>query len=143
MVERFGLKILRPRERRAPQMPSSIPVLIEHRIVAHALGHPGQGPKRIAAEFAREKWGGFAVSPAGAWRVLRRHGLHTRAKRLGLLAGCAAPPEPIRERQPERHIEADHPGELVQMDCFCIGRVAGTKGVVWPYTAIDVASAFT
>ena len=37
----------------------------------------------------------------------------------------------------------DHPGELVQMDCFCIGRLAGTKGVVWQYTAIDAASAFT
>ena len=29
------------------------------------------------------------------------------------------------------------------MDCFCIGRLAGTNGVVWQYTAIDAASAFT
>jgi len=29
------------------------------------------------------------------------------------------------------------------MDCFCIGRLAGTKGVVWQYTAIDAASSFT
>jgi transposase InsO family protein len=27
------------------------------------------------------------------------------------------------------------------MDCFCIGRLSGTKGTVWQYTAIDVASA--
>ena len=27
------------------------------------------------------------------------------------------------------------------MDCFCIGRLAGTKGVVWQYTAIDAAIA--
>ena len=29
------------------------------------------------------------------------------------------------------------------MDCFCIGRLAGTKGTVWQYTAIDVASSYT
>ena len=60
---------------------------------------------------------------------------------LGLLAGYAAPPEPAREPEPERHIDVSRPGELVQMDCFCIGRLAGTKGVVWQYTAIDAASA--
>jgi transposase InsO family protein len=142
MVERFGLEILRPRERRSPQMPNSIPVLIEQRIIAFALGHPGYGPAHIAAELRRAKWGGFAVSANGVYRVLRRHGLATRALRLGLLAGYAAPPEPAREPEPERHIAVDHPGELVQMDCFCIGRLAGTKGVVWQYTAIDAASSF-
>ena len=142
-AERFGLEILRPRERRRPQMPNAIPVLVEQRIVAFALGHPGYGPAHIASELARPKWGGFKVSANGVWRVLRRHGIGTRALRLGLLAGYAAPPEPASEPEPERHIAADHPGELVQMDCFCIGRLAGTNGVVWQYTAIDAASAFT
>ena len=143
MSDRFGLEILRPRERRRPQMPNAIPVLVEQRIVAFALGHPGYGPAHIASELRRPKWGGFVVSVNGVWRVLRRHGIGTRALRLGLLAGYAAPPEPAREPEPERHICVDHPGELVQMDCFCIGRLSGTKGVVWQYTAIDAASAFT
>jgi transposase InsO family protein len=142
-VDRFGLEILRPRERRRPQMPNAIPVLVEQRIVAFALGYPGYGPARIASELARAKHGGFTVSPNGVWRVLRRHGLHTRALRNALLAGYAAPPAPAREPAPERHIAVDHPGELVQMDCFCIGRLAGTKGVVWQYSAIDAASSFT
>jgi transposase InsO family protein len=142
MSDRFGLEILRPRERRRPQMPNAIPVLIEHRIIAFALGAPGSGPARIAAELAREKHGGLRVSANGVYRVLRRHGIHTRALRNGLLAGYASPPEPAREPEPERHIRVDHPGELVQMDCFCIGRLAGTKGVVWQYTAIDAASSF-
>jgi hypothetical protein len=43
---------------------------------------------------------------------------------------------------PERHLQVDHPGELVQLDCFCIGRLAGTRGTVWQDTAIDVASAY-
>ena len=29
------------------------------------------------------------------------------------------------------------------MDCFFIGRLSGSKGSVWQYTAIDVASGFT
>lgn len=141
-VERFGLEVLRPRERRRPQMPNAIPVLIEQRIVAFALGHPGYGPAHISSELRRAKWGGFVVSANGVWRVLRRHGIGTRALRYGLLAGYAAPPEPARGPEPERHIIVDHPGELVQMDCFCIGRLASTRGVVWQYTAIDAASAF-
>lgn len=43
---------------------------------------------------------------------------------------------------PERHLQVDHPGDLVQMDCFYVGRLQGTKGAVWQYTAIDVGSAW-
>lgn len=143
-VDRFGLEILRPRERRQPRMPNAISQLVVQRIVAFALGYPGFGPLRISAELERKKWGGIKVSPAGVWRVLRRHGLNTRRKRLSLVAGYAVPPEPEkREPEPERHIEASRPGELVQMDCLYIGRLSGVKGAVWQYTAIDVASAFT
>jgi transposase InsO family protein len=140
----FGPEILRPRERRSPRMPNQIPPHIETRIVAFALGHPGFGPARISAELRRDKWGGLVVSGNGVHRVLHRHGLGTRAKRLGLIAGYAAPPEPSRpEPEPERHLDVSRPGELVQMDCFFVGRLSGTKGAVWQYTAIDVGSAYT
>jgi transposase len=141
-LDRHGPEILRPRERRPPRMANATSPLVEQRVVAFALGHPGFGPARIAAELARPKWGGISLSTNGVWRVLRRHGLNTRAKRYGLVAGYAAPPEPQRPTPaPERHLQVDHPGELVQLDCFCIGRLSGTKGTVWQYTAIDVASA--
>jgi transposase InsO family protein len=116
---------------------------VEQRVVAFALGHPGFGPARISAELRRAKWGGIVLSPNGVHRVLRRHGLSTRAKRLGLVAGYAAPPEPERRpARPERHLDVSRPGEMVQIDCFFIGRLSGAKGAVWQYTAIDVASAF-
>ncbi len=141
-VDLYGPEMLRPRERRAPRMPNATSPLVEQRVLAFALAHPGFGPARIAAELARPKWGGIGLSPNGVWRVLRRHGLSTRAKRLGLVAGYAAPPEPERrEPAPERHLDVDHPGQLVQMDCFHVGRLTGVKGTVWQYTAIDVASA--
>ncbi len=143
-LDRYGPEILRPRERRPPRMANQTSVLVEQRVVAFALGHPGFGPVRIAAELAQPRWGAISLSPNGVWRVLRRHGLSTRAKRYGLVAGYAAPPEPTRPTPPqERHLNVDHPGQLVQLDCFCIGRLSGTKGTVWQYTAIDVASAYT
>ncbi len=143
-AEQYGPELLRPRERRRPQMANATSPLVEQRVVAFALGQPGFGPARIAAELARPKWGGIRLSANGVWRVLKRHGLNTRAKRLGLVAGYAAAPEPApRAPQPERHLEVARPGELVQFDCFHVGRLSGTKGTVWQYTAIDVASAYT
>jgi transposase InsO family protein len=115
---------------------------VEERIVAFALGHPGYGPRRIAGELRKERWGGIVVSHNGVWRCLRRHGLNTRQRRLSLVAGYAAPYQPPREVEPERHVEADRPGELVCIDCFFVGRLSGTKGSVWQLTAIDVASAY-
>jgi transposase InsO family protein len=74
--------------------------------------------------------------------VLCRHGLNTRAKRLGLIAGYAAPYEPPRDPGPEQHIHVERPGELVGIDCFYVGRLRGTDGAIWQLTAIDIASSF-
>jgi transposase len=74
-VERHGAEILRPRERRRPRMPNQLSPMIEERIVAFALGHPGFGPRRIASELRRKRWGGLVVSHNGVWRCLKRHGL--------------------------------------------------------------------
>src|SRR4051794_31308863 len=115
-VDRHGLEMLRPRERRRPQMPNQLPVLIEQRIVAFALGHPGHGPRRIASRLARAEWGGLIVSANGVYKTLRRHGLNTRAKRLALVAGYRAPFEPPRDPDPEPHIDSTRPGELVGID---------------------------
>jgi transposase InsO family protein len=141
-VDRQGLEMLRPRERRRPRMPNQLSPLVEQRIVAFALAQPGLGPRRISSELRREKWGGLIVSPNGVWRCLRRHGLNTRAKRLSLVAGYRAPDQPPREPEPERHVEAERPGELVGVDCFFVGRLHGTRGTVWQLTAIDVRSSF-
>ena len=122
--ERHGLEMLRPRERRRPQVPNALPKMVEERVVSFSIAHPGLGPKRVASELARPKWGGIRVSKNGVWRTLVRHGLSTRAKRFTLVAGYAAPYEPPREPE-ERHLQADRPGELVGMDCFSSGACGG------------------
>jgi transposase InsO family protein len=142
-VLRSGLEMLRPRERRAPRMPNQTSQLTEQRVVAFSLGHPGLGPRRISASLAQERWGGIVISPNGVWRVLSRHGLSRRINRLSLVAGYAAPPEPERPTPlSARHVEVARPGELVGFDCFHVGRLAGTSGRVWQYTAIDLATSY-
>jgi len=141
-VDRHGLEVLRPRERRRPQMPNQLPKMVEERIVSFSLAHPGLGPRRVSSELRREKWGGILVSPNGVWKVLCRHGLNTRARRLGLIAGYAATYEPPRDPGPERHIDVERPGELVGIDCFYVGRLKGTNGAIWQLTVIDIASSF-
>lgn len=143
-LERYGLDGLRVRERRRPRMPNQIGPHLEFRILAFSLGHPGFGARRISTELARPKWGGIRVSENGVWSVLKRFNLSTRNKRFALIARHADPYERKPEVRPkELHIEASEPGEKVQMDCFYVGRLSGSKGVIWQYTAIDVASAYT
>jgi transposase len=139
-VERSGLEMLRPRERRRPRMPNQFPHVIEERILAFAIANPGLGPRRVAAQLGRGT--GLRVSPNGVWRVLRRHGLSTRAKRLALVAGYRAPYEPPREAEPEQRVDSSRPGELVGFDSFFVGRLHDTKGAVWQLTACDTYSSF-
>ena len=141
-VDRHGLEMLRPRERRRPQMPNQLPKMIEERIVSLLDRAPRPGPRRVASELAREKWGGIVVSPNGVWKVLCRHGLNTerqapRADRWlrGALRAARIP-------EPEQHIEVSRPGELVGIDCFYVGRLKGTEGAIWQLTAIDIASSY-
>jgi transposase len=93
-VERHGLEILRPRERRRPRLPNQLSPFVEERIVAFALGHPGFGPRRIASELRRERWGGLVVSHNGVWRCLRRHGLNTRQSGCRSLPATPPPTSP-------------------------------------------------
>jgi len=60
------------------------------------------------------------------------------------VAGYAAPPQSEKPSVlAQQHLQVAVPGELVQMDCFYVGRLQGVKGTVWQYTAIDVASSYT
>jgi hypothetical protein len=78
--------MLRPRERRIPQMPNHTPVFVEQRVLPYALGHAGEGPKRISAELRRAKWGGIEISPTAGERQLRMRARST----TGSVAGAAS-----------------------------------------------------
>jgi Helix-turn-helix domain len=63
-IEREGLDALRPSERRRPRMPNQLSPLVEQRIVAFALGHPGLGVLPTDVVNAAD-WG--SVSERAVW----------------------------------------------------------------------------
>jgi Winged helix-turn helix len=79
-LDRHGPEILRPRERRTPRMANATSPLVEQRVIAFALGHPGFG-RPASPPSSPNPNGGIQLSTNGVWRVLRRHGLNTRARR--------------------------------------------------------------
>jgi len=152
-LRREGVEGLVPRAGRNRVL-TAARVRLESEVVAFALAYPGWGPQRLGDEL-RRRW--VAVgSSSQVWRILAAHQLNTRARRTQMLAvarglNTAEEALPTRRsplRRPGRLV-AHQPGDLVQLDCFHIGqlkesRLGKTKkqGVVWQYTAIDVASSF-
>lgn len=122
----------------------------ERRIIAEALAHPDAGPKTVAWRLTHQ---GLEVSASKVWRTLRRHGLNTRRLRYQLLAQHRRPTHITVAPNADRFVgrlEASQPGELVQFDCFHVGsfketrlgQAKATRGHIWQYTAIDVASSW-
>jgi transposase InsO family protein len=121
------------------------------RIVVAALADPSAGPQRLSDQLDDM---GVAAGPSKVWRVLKRHRLNTRALRYRLLEQQHLPPSIVVASSPQAkmgHLDATVPGDLVQMDCLHIGsfketkvgRAKRSKGQIWQYTAIDVASSYT
>jgi transposase InsO family protein len=141
-VDRHGLEMLRPRERRRPQMPNQLPKMVEERIVSFSLAHPGLGPRRVSSELAREKWGGIVgLAQRRVEGALPPRPEHARQavgadRRLRRALRAAA------RSRPRADIDVDRPGELVGIDCFYVGRLRGTEGAIWQLTAIDICSSF-
>jgi transposase InsO family protein len=153
-LERDGLEGLTPAISRTRRK-SAARVQLEAEVVAWSLAHPAHGPARVFGELTNR---GVAVgSPSQVWRILGDHRLNTRRHRYRLLAatrGLTEADHAATQKPPVTRwvgsLKADLPGDLVQMDCFQIGRlkearrgVTKTPGMVWQYTAIDVASSFT
>ena len=124
---------------------------LEQRIVAAALANPAAGPKRLVDELARD---GLMVSASKIWRTLVKHQLNTRKLRYQLLnqhqRGVPSITIAARRQPAVGRLDADEPGDLIQMDCFHVGTFKETRlgkgkqrrGVIWQYTAIDVASSW-
>lgn len=124
---------------------------LEQRVVAAALGSPQLGPVPLTDRLTAD---GILVSSSTVWRILVRHCLNTRRLRYQLLSqhrssgGIEIVTRP--DRDPIGRLNADQPGDLIQMDCFHVGSFKETRlrvgkqqrGQIWQYTAIDVASSW-
>ena len=134
---RFGPEILRPQERRRPRMPNAL----SPDLGAEGSG-AGPGPPRLGTAAAAVRAGPREVGWAARLQqrrlaVLRRHGLSTRAKRLGRVAGYAVARDPAERPTPQaHHIEDNHRGHRAQFDNFYAGRFGGSQGIAWTYIAV-------
>ena len=133
-AERYGLEMLRPRERRRPRMPNATSPFVEQVSCLRPRPAPRLTPQRIAAD-CRQRG---IQPPLSVWRCAA-HGPHPPKR----LASAARRTPEDRSASPSGAHWAKQPGALVQFDCFHVGRLSGTKGTVWQYTAIDVASAYS
>ncbi len=153
-IEREGLEGLTPRSGRT-RVKSPQRIRLEAEVVALSLANPPWGPDRLFVELRAR--GVYPGSASQVWRILKSHRLNQRRLRYRMLAIARGLDEADRgNHQPGSRsqrwvgtLQAETPGELVQMDCFHIGALkearlgsAKTPGVVWQYTAIDVASSF-
>lgn len=128
-------------------------VRYEAEVVALALANPAWGPQQLCSQLRLR--GVEAGSASQVWRILVAQRLNTRQLRYRLIAAtrglAVAENEPsVRSRPWVGRLDADRPGDLVQLDCFHIGRLKEARlgagkvpGMVWQYTAIDFASSFT
>jgi len=139
---------LRPRPARPRRWGRQSPPELEQAVLAYALRRPTEGPRRIAAQLAQRRHGGWHLSATGAYKILRRHGLGTRWERLAGFEGSApAAPRLVTERaarrlaKQARPAEAGRPGDLVCVDSFYIGEFNGV-GRVWQLTACDAAARY-
>lgn len=154
-LDREGIPGLTPAMTRT-RVKTAARVRLEAEVVAYALANPAWGPRRLFSELGLR---GVEVGSASqVWRILTAHRLNTRRMRFrtlavaqGLVQADRHPHHDLTRSKPwVGALDAHQPGDLVQFDCFHIGRLkearlgsAKIPGMVWQYTAIDVASSFT
>jgi transposase len=148
--ERYGPDGLHPRRRQARAgRPAQLSAVQERLVLSVALAWPSWGCGRVAAMLARQH--ACTVAPSTVQRCLRRAGLGRRRDRLALLERHSARTQGLltersrrqlaHARGARRHVRAQHPGELVSVDTFYIGKLKGV-GKVWQITACDAASSY-
>lgn len=130
--------------------PNRVEASVEKAILDYCLEYPTHGPLRVSQYLVLQ---GTQVSSAGVRGVWSRHGLLTKHERLMRLEESVRgqklklSDEQVRllERfSPEfrdRHIEANHSGDLVAVDTFLVGSLKGV-GRVYLQSVIDCHSRY-
>lgn len=145
-LELYGPDGVHPKRRGTQRgRPSALTVQTERRIVAFALAWPTCGPQWFSDQLARD---GVTVAATTIWRLLRRQGLGSRRARLAVLEHQSATTQGLltertgrSRRKTGQHVAARHPGDLLSLDTFYVGKLKGV-GKVWQITGCDAASSY-
>lgn len=142
-AEQYGLSALLPRERRRPHQPNEMSSEEVAVILSEAIARPTLGPKSLLRHLSKR---GVDRSASGVAKVLRRHNLGTAKQRIIALASLTATATgQLTEAAMEGPFGfcqyASHPGQVVALDAFYVGKLKGV-GAVWQLTAVDVATRY-
>jgi transposase InsO family protein len=142
-AEQYGLSALLPRERRTPHQPNAMTSEEVAVILSEAIARPTLGPRSLLRHL-RER--GVDRSASGVAKVLSRHNLGTAKQRVIALASLTATETgQLTEAAMEGPFGfcqfASHPGQIVALDAFYVGRLKGI-GAVWQLTAVDIATRY-
>ena len=137
----YGTSALLPKDRRSPHQPNAMSLEEVSVILAEAVARPTLGPRSLLRHLADR---GVHRSASGVAKVLRRHRLGTVRQRVAALAALtAAETGQVTDAALEGPfgfcLFATHPGQVVSLDTFYVGRLKGV-GAVWQLTAVDVAT---
>ena len=137
----YGTSALLPKGRRSPHQPNAMSPEEVSAILAEAVARPTLGPRSLLRHLADR---GIHRSASGVAKVLRRHRLGTARQRVAALASLtAADAGQVTDAALEGPfgfcLFATHPGQVVSLDTFYVGRLKGV-GAVWQLTAVDVAT---
>lgn len=140
-AEQYGLSALLPRERRRPHQPNEMTSEEIAVILSEAIARPTLGPKSLLRHLKKR---GVDRSASGVAKVLRRHNLGTAKQRVIALASLTATETgQLTEAALEGPLGfcqyASHPGQVVALDTFYVGKLKGV-GAVWQLTAVDIAT---
>lgn len=141
-AERYGLAALRPKDRRAPQMPNATPTHVVETLLSLAVLEPTIGCRQYADRLVDR---GFAISKTTVQKILVDHALGKRSQRLAKAAAITqattgVSTEAAADAEPFGFCHwAGAPGDTVALDSFYIGNLKGV-GKVYQLTAIDVAT---
>jgi transposase len=142
LARRRGLSALLPKSRRPGTQPNAMADWEVEIILAEAIARPTLGAGRLLEHLAERD---VHRSRTGVQKVLHRHGLGTRALRVGALATLttATTGQVTRDTDPSGFcLWAAQAGDLVGLDAFYVGRLKGI-GPVWQLTACDTRTRWT
>ena len=140
-AEQYGLSALLPRDRRMPHQPNAMSSEEVAVIVSEAIARPTLGPKSLLRHLNKR---GVDRSASGVAKVLKRHNLGTARQRVVALASLTATETgQLTQAAMEGPFGfcqyASHPGQVVALDAFYVGKLKGV-GAVWQLTAVDIAT---
>ena len=142
LAAQHGLGALLPKDRRPGLQPAAMADWELETIIAEAVARPTLGAGRLLEHLEQRD---VHRSKSGVQKVLNRHGLGTRARRVAALATltAVATGQITRDTDPIGFcLWAARAGDLVGFDAFYVGNLKGI-GPVWQLTACDTRTRWT